>query len=106
MLTFSPQVGELLLQATQSQDLDEALQKVLRDYINLKLAALSAEISRLEGQWGCPFTEFQEKTKGEYTYEVESTFWEWERLETLRSRRKITFPNLRYCCTLLVQRAP
>ncbi len=50
MLTLSPQVGELLLQATQSQDLEEAPQKVLRDYINLKLAALSAEISRLEGQ--------------------------------------------------------
>jgi hypothetical protein len=31
MLTLSPQVGELLLQATQSQDLEEALQKVLRE---------------------------------------------------------------------------
>jgi len=68
MLTLSPQVGELLLQATQSQDLEEALQKVLRDYVDLKLAALSAKISRLEGQWGCLFAEFQEKTKGEYTY--------------------------------------
>jgi hypothetical protein len=29
MLTLSSQVGELLLQATQSQDLDEALQKLL-----------------------------------------------------------------------------
>ena len=85
MLTLSPQVGELLIQATQSQDLEEALQKVLRDYVDLKLAALSAEISRLEGKWGCPFAEFQEQTKGEYTYEVESTFWEWERLETLKS---------------------
>ena len=27
-------------------------------------------------------------------------------LLVIRSRRKITFPNLRYCCTLLVQRAP
>ena len=85
MLTLSPQVGELLLQATQSQDLEEALQKVLRDYVDLKLAALSTEMSRLEGQWGYPFAEFQEKTKGEYTYEVESTFGEWERLETLKS---------------------
>ena len=52
MLTLSPQVGELLLQATQSQDLEEALQKVLRDYVELKLAALSTEIHRLEEQWG------------------------------------------------------
>jgi hypothetical protein len=85
MLTLSPQTGELLLQATESQDLEEALQKVLRDYVELKLAALSADISRLEGKWGCAFAEFQEKTKGEYTYEVESTLWEWERLETLKS---------------------
>ena len=78
-------MGELLLQATQSQDLEEALQKVLRDYVDLKLAALSAEVSRLEGRRGCPFAEFQEKIKGESTYEVESTFWEGERLETLQS---------------------
>ena len=70
MLTLSPQLGELLLQATESQDLEEALHKVLRDYVELKLAALSAEISRLEEKWGCAFAEFQEKTKGEYTYEV------------------------------------
>ena len=29
MLTLSPQVGELLLKVTHSQDLDEALHKVL-----------------------------------------------------------------------------
>jgi hypothetical protein len=46
MLALSPQVSELLLQATQSQDVEEALQKVLRDYVDLKLAALSAEIEQ------------------------------------------------------------
>jgi len=60
-------VGELLLQATQSQDLAEALQKVLRDYIELKLVALSAEISLLEAQWGCPFAAFREKTQEKYS---------------------------------------
>ena len=52
--------------------------KTQATYVDLKLTALSAEISRLEGQRGCPFAEFQEKIKGESTYEVESTFWEWE----------------------------
>jgi hypothetical protein len=85
MLTLSPKVGELLLQATQSQDLEEALHKVLQDYLDLKLASLTAEISRLEEKWGCSFAEFQERTKEQYTYEVERVFWEWERLETLRS---------------------
>jgi len=85
MLTLSPQVGELLLKATHSQDLDEALHKILRDYLDLKLGSLSAEISRLEAKWGCTFAEFTEKTKNEYSYEVEKAFWEWEQLETLRT---------------------
>lgn len=85
MLMLSPRIGELLLQATQSQDLEEALCKILREYLDLKLASLSADISRLEGKWGCPFAQFREKTKAEYSYEVEGDFWEWERLETLRS---------------------
>jgi hypothetical protein len=85
MLALSPQVGELLLKATQSQDLDEALHKILRDYLDLKLSSLSAEIGRLAEKWGCTFAEFKEQTKGEYTYETEKTFWEWERLETLKS---------------------
>lgn len=73
------------MQATQCQDLEEALCKILREYLDLKLASLSADISRLEAKWGYPFAQFQEKTKAEYSYEVESDFWEWERLETLRS---------------------
>jgi hypothetical protein len=85
MLTLSPQVGELLLKATHSQDLDEALHKVLRDYLDLKLRALSTEIQNLEKKWGCVFTEFRERTKDDYSYEVEKTFWEWEQLETLKS---------------------
>jgi hypothetical protein len=85
MLTVSPQVGELLLQATQSHDLDEALHKVLREYLDLKLRALTAEVHRLEEQWGYSFAEFKERTKTDYTYEVEKTFWEWEQLETLKT---------------------
>jgi hypothetical protein len=49
-------MGELLLQVTQSQGLGEALQKVLRDYVELKLATLSAEIRLLAEQWGRPLT--------------------------------------------------
>ena len=85
MLTLSPQVGDLLLKVTHSQDLEEALHKVLREYLDLKIDSLAAEISRLEEKWVCSFAEFREKTKEEYTYEVEREFWEWERLETLKS---------------------
>jgi hypothetical protein len=85
MVALSPQVGELLLQATQSQDLEEALYKVLREYLDLKVAALAAEIGLLEKKWECDFAEFREKTKEDYRYETERDFWEWERLETLKA---------------------
>ncbi len=85
MLTVSPQVGELLLQATQSHDLDEALHKVLREYLALKLHVLSADIRRFEEHWGYTFVEFKERTKADYSYEVEKAFWEWEQLETLKA---------------------
>jgi hypothetical protein len=89
MLALSPQLGELLLQATQSHDLEEALHKVLREYFDLKLASLSAGISRLEEKWGCSFDKFRERTKGKYSYEVEGDFWEWERLETLKTHYQV-----------------
>jgi hypothetical protein len=85
MLALSPRVGELLLQATQSQDLEEALHKVLHEYLDLKLASLTAEIGLLEKKWQCGFDEFREKTKEDYSYEIERDFWEWERLETLKA---------------------
>ena len=89
MLTVSPQVGELLLQATQSQDLDEALHKVLREYFDLKLHALSADIHRFEEHWGCSFAEFRERTKADYSYDVEKTLWKWEQLETLKTHYQV-----------------
>jgi hypothetical protein len=85
MLALSPQVGELLLQATQSQDLEEALHKVLGEYLDLKLASLEADISLLEKKWRCGFAEFREKTREDYRYDVERDFWVWERLETLKA---------------------
>jgi hypothetical protein len=85
MSQLSPQVGELLLKATHSQDLDEALHKILREYLDLKLGSLSAEIRQLEAKWQCTFVEFREKTKHDYTYDIEKAFWEWEQLETLKS---------------------
>lgn len=76
MLTLSPHVGDLLLKVTQAQDLDEALHKVLGEYLDLKLTSLSAEISRLEEKWGCTFVEFKEKTRENYSYEAEREFWD------------------------------
>ncbi|MCI0441225.1 MAG: hypothetical protein L0177_19155 [Chloroflexi bacterium] len=85
MTSLSPKLGELLLQATQSHDLDEALHKIVREYLELKLAALVADIGRLEEKWGCDFAEFKDRTRDDYSYEAESDFWEWERLETLKT---------------------
>lgn len=98
MLHLSPQVGELLLKATHSQDLDEALHKVLRDYLDRKLSSLSAAISRLETKWGCSFAKFQEKTKGEYTY-VEAERKRAARLGGGAPARRAEFDDLLVCHT-------
>jgi len=51
-----------------------SIPKVLRDYFDLKVASLCAEIGLLEGKWGCPFAAFRDKTQREYSYEVEREF--------------------------------
>jgi hypothetical protein len=85
MTSLSPQIGEMLLQATHSHDLDEALHKVLREYLDLKLNALSSDIRQMEDKWDCKFAEFKERTGNDFSYEAEKDFWEWERLETLKA---------------------
>lgn len=88
-ITVPPRLGLLLTQITQTPDLETALWKILSEHIDLKIRMLRERIEALESKWGMTFAEFAERcregTLGEdpYSYEVESDFWEWEKLETL-----------------------
>jgi len=61
MPTLSPDVGAHLLKAIRSQDLDEAFEKVLSEYLELKIAALQETTDRLEEKWGMEFSTFRRR---------------------------------------------
>ncbi len=91
MPTLSPDVGAHLLKATRSQDLDEAFDKVLSEYLELKIAALQETTDRLEEKWGMEFSTFKQRVADDdlpddaYSYDVEQDFWEWEDAERLKA---------------------
>lgn len=80
-----------LLKATRSQDLDEAFEKVLSEYLELKIAALQETTDRLEEKWGMEFSTFKQRLADDdlpddaYSYDVEQDYWEWEEAETLKA---------------------
>ena len=89
MPTLSPDVAAHLLKATRSQDLDEAFENVLSEYLELKIAALQETTDRLEEKWGMEFSTFKRRWAEEelpddaYSCDVEQDFWEWEEAENL-----------------------
>ncbi|MCS4177372.1 hypothetical protein GGP96_002097 [Salinibacter ruber] len=91
MPTLSPDVGAHLLKATRSQDLDEAFEKVLSEYLELKIAALQETTDRLEEKWGMEFSTFRRRLADDdlpanaYSYDVEQDFWKWEDAEHLKT---------------------
>ncbi|MBB4062429.1 hypothetical protein [Salinibacter ruber] len=91
MPTLSPDVGAHLLKATRSQDLDEAFENVLSEYLELKVAALQETMDRLEEKWGMEFSTFKRRLAEDtlsddvYSYDVEQDYWEWEDADWGRS---------------------
>ena len=90
MLTLSPKLGNFLIKAAETADIDMALRKILFEYLDLKLKELQGQTKNFEEKWGMSFEEFSAKCKQKeigkdiYSYEVEKDFWDWERVETLR----------------------
>lgn len=88
--TLTPRAGLLLTQVTETPDYDAALWKLLFDYLDLKIQALSVEAQAFEQKWGMAFAEFQQRmvlntlNEDAYSFEVEQAFWQWEKVETLR----------------------
>lgn len=79
------------MKATRSQDLNEAFEKVLSEYLELKIAALQETTDRLEEKWGMEFSTFKRRLAADdlsddaYSYDVEQDYWEWEEAETLKA---------------------
>jgi len=84
MISLSPKLSNLLIQTTNANDIESALQSVLSEYIQMKIQDLENKRKVFESKWGGDFSEYQEKIKNNtlgkdpYSYEVESEYWEWE----------------------------
>lgn len=89
MIAVSPRLGELLTRTTQSPDLETAVWKVLSEYVEMKVVALTGAITRFEQKWEMSFDEFSHRCKDgtlkqdPYSWEVEQDFWAWEQAVTL-----------------------
>ena len=87
---IASRAGLLLTQVTETPDYDTALWKLLFDYLDLKIQALSAQSLVFEQKWGMTFAEFQQRMalntlkEDAYSFAVEQEFWQWEKAETLR----------------------
>ena len=94
MQAISPKLGEFLVKATRSKDIDDAFRRVFSDYLALKIASLAETSESFKRKWGMDFDEFQRDfkdgalKKDTYAFETERDFWEWEEAETLKRHYK------------------
>ena len=88
-LSLPPRLSLILTQLVPTPDPGLALQKVISEYIDLKIAACQETIQRFEAKWGKDFDGFSQARSDDtlgidpYSYAVESDFWEWEAATTL-----------------------
>ena len=88
-IAVSPRISVLLSQVTEAPSVETAMWQVLTEYLDLKTHVLRERICQYEAQWGMPFVAFSERLKADpadrdnFSYEMESAFWDWEEAETL-----------------------
>jgi hypothetical protein len=56
MLTLSPKLGNFLIKAAETADIDMALRKILFEYLDLKLKELQGQTKNFEEKWGMPLS--------------------------------------------------
>ncbi len=90
MPVMSPELGEVLIKTTHSEDLDDALNKIFSEYLELKLKTLLETIIEFQKKWGMSFEDFKRHCKegtlkeNAYSFDVEKDYWQWEGAETLK----------------------
>ncbi len=90
MPVMSPKLGEVLVKATHSKDIDDALNKIFSEYLELKLKTLREAIEEFQKKWGMSFEEFKRHFKegtlreDTYSFNTEKDYWQWEEAETLK----------------------
>lgn len=90
MPVMSPKLGEVLVKTTHSKDIDDALNKILSEYLELKLKKLNETTEGFQKKWRMTFDEFKKCLKegtlkqNTYSFDTENDYWQWEEAETLK----------------------
>ena len=90
MTVMSPKLGEVLVKTTHSKDINDALNKILSEYLELKLGALQEIIEGFQTKWGMSFEEFKNHFKegtlkeDSYSFRTEKDYWQREEAVTLK----------------------
>lgn len=78
-------VEQEIIEITQANTFNLALDIVFKDYLKYKLYYLKNENNRYEMKWGMSFDEFEKKSPqmpNGTSYEVEQEYYEWEAVIT------------------------
>lgn len=90
MPVLSPKLSEILVKSTHARDIDDALNRVISEYLDLKLSSLDKRIDEFKRKWNMDFEHFKSNLKNQtlkvnsFSYNVEYDYWEWEEVETLK----------------------
>jgi hypothetical protein len=80
-----------LIELTGQSELDLALLATLRDALEHRLEKIDEALETLEGEYGMSFAKFEaqgraQKLLGQFSYEVERDYFEWDSLVTRKRK--------------------
>jgi len=81
----STAIQQKIVEFTQADTFNHALDIVFKDYVKYKLYYLKNENNRYEIKWGMSFDEFEKKTPeipNGTSYEIEQEYYQWEAVTT------------------------
>ncbi len=80
---ISKPIAQVLTKMTHEPRLDVAVALAVKDWLQARLSLAEAKRVSYEKKYGMDFAEFKaawrdDKIPAQYSYEVESDYWEWE----------------------------
>ena len=78
-------IEEKLLQISGEKEYKTGLQKIITEYLRMKLHLLKLENLRFENKWEMSFHEFEQRTPqliNGMTFEIEQEYYDWESVIT------------------------
>ena len=82
---LSTQLTKSLTEITHSYDIELAVQKIFKEYLELKVNSLSGKISEFEKKYKMTFEQYEKhlRKKTNHSFKEEQTYNEWDEAVTL-----------------------